>query len=258
MRHTKVKRRSAVERMEQVIANQKKSLKEETKTILDAGNDVRQLKSENAELRKKIKHLKNVVWINSENIRLRKCLVSHTELMKEIAELKAWWKELGDFVEWHRKLQWVNGYRDWKMVKDKMHDLSSGGSILDDKKAEAVNTSPSSSSSMRQSGDRKPKPERTLPAMGEFPSVRKSAFCVDKRRIEWLWPEQIIDELSKKYDKPSKEFLVRADGRIEWLCEHGVGHTVWYPELSESVHGCDGCCAELVMPKTENAKEGLK
>ncbi len=42
-------------------------------------------------------------------------------------------------------------------------------------------------------------------------------------------------------------FNWRSDGRLEWLCEHGVGHTVHVPpdKASESVyweHGCDGCC----------------
>ena len=40
----------------------------------------------------------------------------------------------------------------------------------------------------------------------------------------------------------------RSDGRIEWVCEHGVGHTIQAPASMGSaglVHGCDGCCAKL-------------
>lgn len=37
----------------------------------------------------------------------------------------------------------------------------------------------------------------------------------------------------------------RLDGRIEWVCDHGVGHTVWYPKGSDAVHGCDGCCNDI-------------
>lgn len=46
--------------------------------------------------------------------------------------------------------------------------------------------------------------------------------------------------------------LIRADGRIERLCEHGVGHTVGFlPDTPAArwadntvwVHGCDGCCS---------------
>ena len=34
---------------------------------------------------------------------------------------------------------------------------------------------------------------------------------------------------------------VRLDGRIEWICPHGIGHTAYSPEGDYS-HGCDGCC----------------
>lgn len=54
-----------------------------------------------------------------------------------------------------------------------------------------------------------------------------------------------IEHLAKLYNKPTEEFSRRADGRIEWVCEHGVGHTIWYPKHSDSVHGCDGCCKKL-------------
>lgn len=43
--------------------------------------------------------------------------------------------------------------------------------------------------------------------------------------------------------------LVRADGRLERFCEHGVGHTVGHLDPSKLksgyiwIHGCDGCCA---------------
>lgn len=35
--------------------------------------------------------------------------------------------------------------------------------------------------------------------------------------------------------------IIREDGRIEYNCEHGVGH-------GEHVHGCDGCCAREDYP----------
>jgi len=54
-----------------------------------------------------------------------------------------------------------------------------------------------------------------------------------------------INTIAKKYNKPENEFIRRADGRIEWLCEHGCGHTVWYPKGSDDIHGCDGCCKKL-------------
>jgi hypothetical protein len=33
----------------------------------------------------------------------------------------------------------------------------------------------------------------------------------------------------------------RYDGRMEWLCEHGVGH-------GQHIHGCDGCCSNEYYP----------
>lgn len=35
--------------------------------------------------------------------------------------------------------------------------------------------------------------------------------------------------------------------RMEWICEHGVGH--YDPNLVEfTVHGCDGCCSRNDFP----------
>jgi hypothetical protein len=44
---------------------------------------------------------------------------------------------------------------------------------------------------------------------------------------------------------------IRSDGRREWICEHGIGHTVGVPEGKKNdeewwVHGCDGCCKGVV------------
>jgi len=39
--------------------------------------------------------------------------------------------------------------------------------------------------------------------------------------------------------------IKRMDGRIEWVCEHGVGHTVYNPNdwgKWTFSHGCCGCC----------------
>ena len=53
-----------------------------------------------------------------------------------------------------------------------------------------------------------------------------------------------------QYKEPTKitHDLVREDGRLERLCEHGIGHTVGHLDPSKLkldyiwVHGCDGCC----------------
>lgn len=42
--------------------------------------------------------------------------------------------------------------------------------------------------------------------------------------------------------------VVRMDGRLERMCEHGIGHPVGHihREMTDvdTVHGCDGCCKE--------------
>ena len=42
----------------------------------------------------------------------------------------------------------------------------------------------------------------------------------------------------------------RSDGRIEWACKHGVGHTIAVPTNHKNdwtwwSHGCDGCCCKI-------------
>lgn len=66
-----------------------------------------------------------------------------------------------------------------------------------------------------------------------------------------------IKEMSEKLNRPKEEFQMRFDGRCEWVCEHGVGHTVWAPkEQGEAgyTHGCDGCCSKLNTQQEENDK----
>lgn len=51
-------------------------------------------------------------------------------------------------------------------------------------------------------------------------------------------------------NQPDVHRLIREDGRIEWACEHGVGHTVGHIDPKREsdkwmwVHGCDGCCSK--------------
>ena len=62
-----------------------------------------------------------------------------------------------------------------------------------------------------------------------------------------------IKELSRKLNIPEDRFITRSDGRIEWVCEHKIGHTVFAPKIKQHdgtyfedyVHGCDGCCSLL-------------
>ena len=57
----------------------------------------------------------------------------------------------------------------------------------------------------------------------------------------------MIIVVKKKRDETL--FVKRADGRLEWQCKHGVGHTIKVPFCYEKqkawwVHGCDWCCSK--------------
>lgn len=63
-----------------------------------------------------------------------------------------------------------------------------------------------------------------------------------------------MKNLTKKKREELTKFMsnfglyFREDGRIEWQCkDHSIGHTVWYPKGSDSVHGCDGCCGTTTL-----------
>jgi hypothetical protein len=57
--------------------------------------------------------------------------------------------------------------------------------------------------------------------------------------------------------------LIREDGRLERICEHGIGHTVGHCDPTEClsrhtwIHGCDGCC-HLYMTMAPEKFEGEK
>jgi hypothetical protein len=55
----------------------------------------------------------------------------------------------------------------------------------------------------------------------------------------------MIKDMAINLNVKEDELLKRADGRIEWVCPHGVGHTVYVPKGNTSIHGCDGCCKGL-------------
>ena len=66
--------------------------------------------------------------------------------------------------------------------------------------------------------------------------------------------EEIL-KIAKKFAVDAPEFTIRADGRIELYCEHGVGHPsprltklwrgVW--NQYDGIHGCDGCCSKIQL-----------
>jgi hypothetical protein len=59
-----------------------------------------------------------------------------------------------------------------------------------------------------------------------------------------------LDLLNKHI--PNCNIIQRADGRMEWQCKHGVGHTIYSPD-NDYTHGCDSCCASKEF-KTEMKK----
>lgn len=57
-----------------------------------------------------------------------------------------------------------------------------------------------------------------------------------------------LKDISIKLNLPLNELQYRADGRIEWVCSHGIGHTVYAPKSMGKygfIHGCDGCCNKI-------------
>ncbi|MBR9683557.1 hypothetical protein GOV03_03375 [Candidatus Woesearchaeota archaeon] len=55
--------------------------------------------------------------------------------------------------------------------------------------------------------------------------------------------DKVVEEFLKLNPKVKEDELVwRADGRLEWKCKHGVGHTVYELKQEKYIHGCDGCC----------------
>lgn len=56
-----------------------------------------------------------------------------------------------------------------------------------------------------------------------------------------------LERVAKMFNVEIKTLRYRADGRIEWQCEHGIGHTLWCPKGSSGIHGCCGntCCSKL-------------
>jgi hypothetical protein len=54
--------------------------------------------------------------------------------------------------------------------------------------------------------------------------------------------KHIITVTNPKIDR--NNLNIREDGRVEYICNHGVGHTLYSPS-EDYTHGCDGCCKDL-------------
>lgn len=71
--------------------------------------------------------------------------------------------------------------------------------------------------------------------------------------------KRIVEEILRLNPKvKEKELSWRIDGRLEWICSHGVGHTVYDLKRNDFIHGgCDDCCKEIKVynPSKENEAE---
>lgn len=65
-----------------------------------------------------------------------------------------------------------------------------------------------------------------------------------------LFFENKIKEVANAYKVGVDELQYRGISRIEWICEHGVGHTIWSP-FNFFEHGCDGCCQKILNNKEQ-------
>jgi len=78
--------------------------------------------------------------------------------------------------------------------------------------------------------------------------------------VERGFAYRTIDGTPREYfpgDLP--KLILRSDGRVEQICEHGVGHPVgtagvrWDPAWM-GVHGCCGCCRLELPPGAEETR----
>lgn len=71
---------------------------------------------------------------------------------------------------------------------------------------------------------------------------------LDKEKEKRALIKKIVEILA---NSKGEQYIIRASGLVEWVCNHGVGHPL--PESSRllylktdnsswDVHGCDGCC----------------
>jgi hypothetical protein len=63
-------------------------------------------------------------------------------------------------------------------------------------------------------------------------------------------------DLTDPYVPTPPVYLTRSDGRVERVCEHGIGHTIavpahYFEDVSWWVHGCDGCCRTFARRTVE-------
>ena len=57
----------------------------------------------------------------------------------------------------------------------------------------------------------------------------------------------ILYLISRKYKISEERLKIKEDGRIMWLCCHGIEHTVYNPNdvRDKFMHECDYCCGSF-------------
>lgn len=84
--------------------------------------------------------------------------------------------------------------------------------------------------------------------------AREDHSCGHTRTFQAVRGVHDVSDLYEKEetDEPFWDKNLRADGRIEWDCPHGIGH-------GNHPHGCDGCCDRDDYPgktKEANSEQG--
>lgn len=70
-----------------------------------------------------------------------------------------------------------------------------------------------------------------------------------------LTNDKVIKRLLKLNPQIKPEDLKwRFDGRLEWICSHKYGHTIYDP-CDIFSHGCDGCCCEINPVKLNDEED---
>lgn len=72
--------------------------------------------------------------------------------------------------------------------------------------------------------------------------------------------QQELNKAKEALNKPIFiDYTIRADGRVELMCDHGVGHPSFNLTLLhrgswnqyDGIHGCDGCCGTDAFHEAE-------
>jgi len=80
----------------------------------------------------------------------------------------------------------------------------------------------------------------------------KAEYDKFKRKVENLF-------LKRNPTLKREDLKWRMDGRLEWVCEHRIGHTVYAPAIKQDdgemfrdwIHGCDWCCKGIKTIRSE-------